>query len=220
MQWSKCAVCCIALCILVGCEGERRAFVYRSPFLAANGQKPPENPTLPDGTPIEFIDKPLAQWRQERDAEASGSEIPAPPAEEIRTTAPDGSVVMVTTRPEQLIANLMTCFRNREWELVWYDLLDADVRSRWESEGGPEAFIAWCEKARKDMMEFLNRAGFGYLRTEVTIESMGANRQRIRFSPMIADKFRVTALEMSQTPNGMRLSGVTTRTRRDPESTR
>ncbi len=191
-----------------GCGEERVAYIYRNPLLEANGSPAPKDARLPDGTPIVYIDKPLEQWRAEREAMEAGVTEPTAPAEEIRVEQPDGSVTLRNERAEHLVGNLMTCFRNREWEAIWYQCITRDARDRWERSGGTEAFVEWCEKNRKDIMEFLNRAGFGFLGTDVLLQQTGPGVAAIRFSPRISSQFRVRALAITQGSDGSRLIDV------------
>ncbi len=211
MGWAQSFTPCAAIAAALsmgGCGEERVAYIYRSPLLEANGSPAPKDARLPDGTRIVYIDKPLEQWRAERDAIEAGAEAPAAPREDIRVQEPDGSVTLRNERAEHLVGNLMTCFRNREWEVVWYQCLTRDARDRWERSGSAEAFVEWCEKNRTDLMEFLNRAGFGFLGTDVLLQQTGPGVAAIRFSPRISSQFRVRALAITQGQDGSRLIDV------------
>lgn len=205
------------------CGEERTAYVRRSPVLSANGAEQPKEGVLPDGTRVVFIDVPLEEWRAKRDAELAGTADAnggganggkggesgsGSSSEEIRVERA-GGVDLTNKRVEHLVANLMTCFRNREWETVWYQCLDTSTRERWQREkGGPEGFVEWCEANRDDLMAFLNRAGFGFLGSDVVLAQTAPNVSCIRFSPRISSQFKLSAIAMSHSDGAVWLLDI------------
>jgi len=110
---------------------------------------------------------------------------------------------------DQVLAHLMTCLRNEEYDALYFQLLDADVRKKWESAGGGlDAWREFCVTNRRDIMAMVNRMGFSLLGGDVVIEKIGVDRLRTRFSPRLERQFRFRSVEMRYTGEGMKLTAI------------
>ncbi|MDA1106423.1 MAG: hypothetical protein O2855_07530 [Planctomycetota bacterium] len=205
-----------------GCAEEKVVYKYRSPLLAAHGSLPDEDPRMPDGTKIVYIDKPIADWRREqaeleaaeRSGAANGTATPGVDdgTEEVegpRVTLKTGAIQLHNDTHEWLLTNLSTCFRNREWELLWRQCLAPESRRRWEGErGGTTEFVEWCETSRTDLMEFLNRAGHGLHGGDVLLQVTAPGVTCVRFSPQISTLFRISAVAMAHVDGQWKLMDI------------
>ncbi|MFO0895218.1 MAG: hypothetical protein U0574_09740 [Phycisphaerales bacterium] len=219
----------LALCAaLAGCL-EKTQYLHRPGFLAdAAGRQREEQMTLPDGTKVVISDRmpgseeeqeaarhfvfsrveildetdEARKAREKKEAEEGIKEL------QMREETPDGKVILRAFTPEQVLAHMMTCLRNEEYDLLYEQVLDPASRNRWKEQGGPEAWRAWCEENRRELMSTLNRMSFSLLGGDVVLEKTGANVLRSRFAPRLHSQFKFHVVEMSYTADGMKLLSV------------
>lgn len=205
----------------------RTEYVHRPSFYAdASGRPLEEEWTRPDGTRVvvssrrredaeakgpiqvmrvEILDETDEQ-RKEREEKEAKEGIQAL---ELREEKPDGSIVLRAWSPDQVLGHLMTCLRNEEYDPLYQQLLDPEVRSKWESAGGGlDAWRGFCRENRRDLMAMLNRMSFSMLGGDVVIEKFGTAGLRMRFSPRLEPQFKFKSIEMRYAGDGMKLTAI------------
>jgi hypothetical protein len=176
-------------------ERHTRPAFYQS---ASNGTLP-DRVELKDGTVVEYVTgQPTPPSSTEGAADAKPFEI--------REEHDDGTVIVRCLLPEHVIANTMTCLRNREYKVMWEQLLAASTRQAYTSEGLTfDDFADFMDEARPEMMKTLNRMSFGFLGQDVILESGAHGAMRARFGPRLASQFRYRSVEMVMEKDGMKL---------------
>lgn len=222
---SALGVAVVALACAAGCV--RTEYIHRPAFYAeASGRPLEESWTKPDGTTVivsnkrrdddgepkrlqimkvEILDETddERKEREKREKEEGIKELQ--PREELA----DGTIILRAWTPDQVLAHLMTCMRNEEYDALYSQLLDPTVRSKWEgSGGGLEAWREFCVTNRRDVMAMVNRMSFSLLGGDVVIERIGTNRLRSRFSPRLERQFKFRSVEMTYTADGMKLAAI------------
>ncbi|MHC5002461.1 MAG: hypothetical protein ACYTJ0_05000 [Planctomycetota bacterium] len=189
------------LLLLAGCASYRIEYRDRPAFYASAGVELPDRETLPDGTVVVYRDRNLSGALQENaDRDEEGKPFL------IREKLEDGTIVLRSILPEQLLANLITCIRNEEYTLIWEQILAEQTRTAWQDEGKTaEDFIAYFRKYRHELAEAVNRMSFGLLRSEVVVDNMGDGVTRYRFHPTVAGQMTFTTIFMRSEPEGIKL---------------
>lgn len=187
-----------------GCETYRVEYRDRPSFFAAAGAELPDYEAQPDGTLVVYRNRAMAGALQDR-AERDENDRPFM----IREKLEDGSIILRALVPEHVLANLMTCIRNEEYELIWSQLLSERTRSAYQEEGrGPEDFAAFFRKHRHDLAETVNRMSFGLLRSEVIVDNLGGGVSRFRFHPTVASELRFKTILMESETAGLKLTMI------------
>jgi hypothetical protein len=115
------------LLLLAGCASYRIEYRDRPAFYASAGVELPDRETLPDGTVVVYRDRNLSGALQENaDRDEEGKPFL------IREKLEDGTIVLRSILPEQLLANLITCIRNEEYTLIWEQILAEQTRTAWQ----------------------------------------------------------------------------------------
>jgi len=183
-----------------GCESYRIEYHRRPGFYrrAAEG-KLAEQVMLDDGTVIVYRDRIAAG----RPRTAGNDDLKF---FRIREQAPDGSTILRARLPQDVLANTLTCLRNREYELLWEQMLSQQTKSSYEAEGqGAEEFAAFFEKHRTNLAATVSRMLLGLTANEVIVENLGGGRIRCRFYPHMARNFRFKTVELVSEQGGLRL---------------
>lgn len=154
---------------------------------------------------VEILDETDEQReeREKREEEEGIKELK--PREELA----DGTVILRAWTPDQVLAHLMQCLRSEEYDVLYTQLLDAEVRKKWEASGGGiDAWRDFCTKNRRDLMAMVNRMSFSLLGGDVILEKFGPNQLRTRFSPRLERQFKFHVVEMNYTADGMKLAAI------------
>ncbi|OUU92687.1 MAG: hypothetical protein CBC35_06775 [Planctomycetes bacterium TMED75] len=160
---------------------------------------------LEDGTVLRFSDSkntpppaPSSQ-RQERDGTPSAEPI------SIRTATESGELMLTSYSPEHVLSHIKRGIRLREYQLLWDQVLSNATREAYARDGGDfEDFAAFCDENRSELMQFLNRVGFGIYSSDVVKESFGSSGIRIRLHPSLSSQFKFTQLEIVRESNQLR----------------
>lgn len=207
---------------------ERVEYVHRPAFYAeASGRPLEETWTKPDGTRVVVSNKRRGEEegpkrlqvmkveilnetdeereeREKREKEEGITEL------QTREEHDDGTVTLRAWTTDQVLAHLMTCLRNEEYDALYEQMLDPEVRKNWEAAGGGlEAWREFCILNRRDVMAMVNRMSFSLLGGDVVVEKCGTDRLRTRFSPRLEQQFKFRSIEMRYTVDGMRLTAIT-----------
>lgn len=183
-----------------GCEPyriehrERPAFYQR-----ASDQELPSEVVLDDGTVMKFSEKRPGRTEASKESLAGAERI------EIREKNAEGAVTLRAFAPEHVLAHAKQCIRQREYELLWDQLLAAETRAVYLKSGQDyTSFAKFCEQNRGDLMEMFNRMGFGFYSSDVVQESIGSNAFRIRLHPSLGAQFRFTEFDVVKEPGGLK----------------
>ena len=127
-----------------------------------------------------------------------------------RETLDDGSVVLRAILPEHVLGHTMTCLRNREYILLWDELVAQSTKDEYAARGmGVENFAEFCRLKRPDLMMTLNRMVFSYYSgSDVIIERQQDLSVKLRFSNQLADQFVFREVGVEQELDGMKLSYI------------
>jgi len=209
---------------LLGCE--RVEYIHRPAFYAeASGRPLEETWVKPDGTRVVVSDKRregdgpkvlqfmrveiMDETDEQREAREKQEEEEGIRELTAREELDDGTLILRAWTPDQVLAHLMTCLRNEEYDALYVHMLDPEVRSRWEStQGGVVGWRTYCETNRRDLMAMLNRMSFSLLGGDVVIEKTGPSRLRTRFSPRLERQFKFRSVEMHYTAEGLKLVAI------------
>lgn len=189
---------------LVACEPYRIERHVRPAFYQTASQTAlPDEIELDDGTIVQYVAPKAASARNDPDADPDAKPF------EIREEFDDGTVVVRCILPEHVIANTMTCLRNREYEVMWDQLIAQPTRNAYETDGlGFDDFADFMDGERPEIMKTLNRMSFGFLGQDVVLESGSRGALRARFSPRLASEFRFTIVEMTMEKDGLKLAMI------------
>jgi len=195
---------------LAGCQTYVVEYRYRPTFhQMASDKTLPDEIVTDDGRIIRYVSTPLDELRAQLEAEDRGEAAEIDSGEEVTPIwqeSEDGDVVLRCILPEHVLANTMNCLRLERYDLLYTQLLADRTREAYEASGrGPADFAAWCVEHRSDLMETLNRMGFGFLGSDVVLENLGGGVMRSRFTPRVGDQFRFREVLILNDPPGMNL---------------
>ena len=186
----------------LGCTPYRIEYHKRPSFYKqATDQDLPDEVTLEDGTIVRFI---------EQDASASiardDAALPDDSTESmIRIRSDDGAVTLHAHAPQHVLAHAKRGIRQREYQLLWDQLLADRTKAAYARDGkGFSDFAAFCEANRPAMMETFNRMGFGLFSPDVIQESLGTDGFRYRLHPRLGDQFAFTEFDVVRESSGMK----------------
>ena len=189
-------------CVLchLGCEPYRIEHRQRPAFYQrASDQELPSEVILEDGTVMKFSEKRPGRSDASEESLAGAERI------EIREQTADGVVTLRAFAPEHVLAHAKQCIRQREYQLIWDQLLAAETREAYLRSGQDFTFFAeFCERNRADLMEMFNRMGFGFYSSDVVQESIGSNAFRIRLHPSLGSQFAFTEFDVVKEPGGLK----------------
>ena len=182
-----------------GCEPYRVEYHTRPGFYSAAVHEPEQRVTLEDGTVLVFRDRnPTRELDHTVDPDA--------PRFEIRKELEDGAIVLRALLPQDVLANTLTCLRNREYELIWEQLLATQTRAAYELRGqGYDEFAAFFDANRMEMAATLTRMLLGLVRGESFMANEGDGVIRFWFHPRIATDFQFKTAEVISEDEGLRL---------------
>jgi hypothetical protein len=186
-----------AAAVAAGCY---RVEYHRRPFAAALGELPP-SVTLDDGTVVVYGEH----------ATGAGLRPPREGAEprRIREEREDGTVVLSAWMPQDVLANMLMCLRNREYELFWEQMVSQQTKAESGRAGqGETEFGQWCERHRSELGATLTRMLMGLTRNEAIFENLGGGVIRCRLYPGIASQFAFTRADVISEPAGVRLLSI------------
>ena len=199
--WLVCIAVPAALgMILFGCERYRIEYRDRPAFFS-DGQSGdvPDRVTLDDGTVIVYRDRTNKSTLQRRSEDKQRPFL-------IREEFENGDIVLRAIMPEHVLANTLTCLRNREYQLLWDQLLAEETRAAYEQQQmDVEDFAAFFDKYRQDLAATVNRMSYGLPRNEVVIDDLGSGRSRLRFHPLIGSQFRFRSVSIQSESGGLKL---------------
>lgn len=183
-----------------GCEPYRIEHRQRPAFYQrASDQELPSEVVLEDGTVMKFSEKRPGRSEASKESLAGAERI------EIRERTADGAVTLRAFAPEHVLAHAKQCIRQREYELLWDQLLAAETRSVYLKSGQDyTSFAGFCEQNRGDLMEMFNRMGFGFYSSDVVQESIGSNAFRIRLHPSLGSQFKFTEFDVVKESDGLK----------------
>lgn len=195
---------------LAGCQSYVIEYRYRPAFHQMASDEPlPDEVVTEDGRIIRYVSTPLPELRKELDARDRGEVEETGDQEQVTPIWQEdenGDVVLYCVTPEHVLANTMNCLRLERYDLMYEQLLAERTRNAYEASGrGPADFAAWCLEHRSDLMEMLNRMGFGFLGGDVVLENLGNGVMRSRFTPRVGDQFRFREVLILSDPPGMNL---------------
>ena len=182
-----------------GCETYRIEYRKRPDFYKrASETRLLDEVVLEDGTILRFEDDrpelPSARGPEptSRAADATDGRTSVATA----AAAEDRSRSVAYT-PEHVVAHIKRDLRLRDYRRLWDQVLSEATRDAYAREGASyEEFAVFCDENRSEMMEFLNRLGFGFYSSDVIKESFGATGIRVGLHPNLSDQFTFTELEM------------------------
>ena len=123
----------------------------------------------------------------------------------IRSESDSGDLTLISFSPEHVLSHIKRGIRLREYQLLWDQVLAEATREAYARDGGEYAdFAVFCEENRSELMQFLNRVGFGIYSSDVIQESFGSTGLRIRLHPTLASQFKFTELEIVRESNQLR----------------
>ncbi len=183
-----------------GCEPYRIEHRQRPAFYQrASDQELPSEVVLDDGTVMKFSEQLPSR------SKPSGESLKDADRIEIRERTSDGAVTLRAFAPEHVLAHAKQCIRQREYQLLWDQLLSVETRSAYLKSGQDySSFAQFCERNRGDLMEMFNRMGFGFFSSDVVQESIGKNAFRIRLHPSLGAQFKFTEFDVVREPDGLK----------------
>jgi hypothetical protein len=197
------AACASAfLCSLGGCESYRVEY-HRVPafYHQVSMTELPDRTSRPDGTVMVF--ETNDPRRGQSRAGGDGTRM------KIREEAEDGTIQFRAAIPEHVIANLMACLVNEEYELVYTGLLSDLTRRAWEDEGSDiDDFIDHFEEHRTEMLRTLNRMHHGLSGFDTVLERVTDDIIECRLRPSVARGYRFTRLRVIHEGNSLKLLNI------------
>jgi hypothetical protein len=182
-------VLALAIVAAAGCEPYRIEYHKRPAYYHKVAEEPlPDEVVLDDGTKIVYETR---GQNAPRSGGKKGDERRFMAREEME----DGSVVLRAIMPEHVLGNLLHCLRNREYELIWDQMLSDQIKLVYEGEGKTkEDFVAWCSKHRIEIAKTTNRMLLGLATGDTVVEPMKNGMIECRFWPQVATQFKFTSI--------------------------
>ena len=196
----------VNLCWVIGCEPYRIEYRNRPDFYKrASETELLDEVVLDDGTILRFRDQASAAPSDSRKGDSDAVDDAGNQPITIRTRTDSGEIVLTSFAPEHVLSHIKRGIRLREYELLWDQVLSEETRRAYSRDGGDYSdFASFCEENRSDLMQFLNRVGFGIYSSDVIQESFGTTGLRIRLHPNLASQFKYTELEITRESNQLR----------------
>ena len=194
------------VCGLIGCEPYRIEYRNRPDFYKrASETELLDEVVLEDGTILRFRDQtsapPALSSSSARESESDQENRPIT----IRDQSESGEILLTSYAPEHVLSHIKRGIRLREYDLLWEQVVSQETREAYARDGGDfNDFASFCEENRSDLMQFLNRVGFGIYSSDVIQESFGTTGLRIRLHPNLASQFKYTELEITRESNQLR----------------
>ncbi|MEE2681689.1 MAG: hypothetical protein VX641_04880 [Planctomycetota bacterium] len=192
--------------VMIGCEPYRIEYRNRPDFYKrASETELVDEVVLDDGTILRFRDQSSSPPSVQSGAEnrEDGGEADRPVS--IRNRTDSGEIILTSYAPEHVLSHIKRGVRLREYELLWDQVLAEETRNAYTRDGGDFSdFAEFCEENRSELMQFLNRVGFGIYSSDVIQESFGTTGLRIRLHPNLASQFKFTELEITRESNQLR----------------
>lgn len=179
--------------LLHGCKPERIEY-HRRPAIyeRASDQPPQDEVVLEDGTIIRYRTAVRPGIVGE-----GGSDGSKP--FQIREEAEDGTITLRALLPEHVLMNALACMRNREYLLMWEQLLSPATREEFENlENGFDGFATFMEKNRHELVSSLTRMVTGIPSHETSITRLSAGVTRCRLRPQVAEGFKFRVVDVVQ----------------------
>ena len=207
MSWRWTALpLCLAGFNLGACEPYRIEYRERPSFYKQTSETELlDAVVLEDGTVLRFSDSkntpPPIPSSQQRETNSTRSAKPI----SIRTATESGELLLTSYSPEHVLSHIKRGIRLREYQLLWDHVLSNATREAYARDGGDfEDFAVFCDENRSELMQFLNRVGFGIYSSDVVKESFGSSGIRIRLHPSLSSQFKFTQLEIVRESNQLR----------------
>jgi hypothetical protein len=190
------------LATLAGCESYRVEYHTRPAYMMnAAGLQDNDEVTLEDGTKIVYSTRHASPT----DVARTGGE-PRSDRYRIRDETEDGEVELRALLPQHVLANMLTCLRNEEYELIYDQLLSDRTKREYEMRGqGPEQFEAFCATNRLELAATLTRMLLGLANGDAFMKNVGGSVVRFYFHPRIAPQFRYKTVEVIAEGGGLKL---------------
>ena len=195
-----------SICGLVGCEPYRIEYRNRPDFYKrASETELLDEVVLDDGTILRFRDQSSSPPALPSSSNPKASQDQENRPITIRDQSDSGEILLTSYSPEHVLSHIKRGIRLREYDLLWKQVLSQETREAYAREGGDfDDFAGFCEENRSDLMQFLNRVGFGIYSSDVIQESFGSTGLRIRLHPNLASQFKYTELEITRESNQLR----------------
>ncbi len=178
------------------CAPHRIEYRPQSAIETSLGAGVREDVHLDNGTIIRFTEAP----QKKSDGPAFKGQVEET---HLRVENEDGTVELRSTKPVDLIHNLMNCLRTREYQLIWEQLVSMPTLQRYEDNGHDiDHFVAVMEKRRIDLGRTLTRMQRGLRNNEATIKRAPNGLLRIQLQPSVASDFRYTKVDMIEEEQG------------------
>ena len=117
----------------------------------------------------------------------------------------DGEVELRAFIPQHILANLVMCLRNEEYDLLWDQLLAEETRQAYEDRGGFEEFEDFMVENRRDLLAMLNRMLVGQAMQEVSVRRVENNIMRCEFRPQVRHDFKFRRIDMAYEGSDLKL---------------
>lgn len=176
-----------------GCESYRVEHHKRPSFFQrASMGKLPDEVRMADGTVIRYSSF-------EEKGGGKTARAPGRPPLQIREYHDDGTVTLRCMVPEHVLVNFLECLRNREYELVWDQLLAEHTRQQFLEDGsGMEACVAYLRQNRHDLVATLTRMVAGLAAQETRFDAMGDGRVRCVLRPQHVGKLKYKYFDVAR----------------------
>lgn len=159
----------------------------------------PDRVVLDDGTVIVYKPPVTRSERKTRDGKPF----------QMREEHDDGSVTLRAIIPEHVIANLIECLHNEEYELIWEQMLSDHTKRAWENEGHTlQDFIDYFAENRSPMVQALNRIYIGLSSFDTVMEHHEQDVIEIRLRPSVARGMKFSRVRVIPEGPGLKLINV------------
>lgn len=206
----RAAAAVMLMAAALGCETYRVEYHTRPDYYhQAAVSELNDEVTLEDGTKIVYLSREdsLAADRARR---ASRSARQGPRKEyQVREELDDGTIILRAMIPEHVLANLMACLANEEYELIYNELISHHTRDAWEASGKDiEDFIDYFEVHRNEMMRTVHRMQLGLPRFEAMLDRISQEMMEVRLRPHIGQGYRFTRVRIVVDGIGLKLLNI------------
>ncbi|MBT8484333.1 MAG: hypothetical protein HKO59_06570 [Phycisphaerales bacterium] len=180
--------------LLAACEPYRIEYHTRPAYYDRLVSEPlPDRVELDDGTIVLYNTKSgTAESRRALSKAGADEDL-----FRIREETEDGGVRLHALLPEHVLANMLRCLRDREYQLMWDELVAERTKLSYAAEGfGFEQFREFCDTYRLDLAKMINRMRLGLATHETVVDTLENGTIVCRFWPQTARLFRFKRVMM------------------------
>lgn len=168
-------------------------------YYQASETEIPESVTMDDGTVLVFKPREVSSPLLDQ-ATAGGRPFT------MREELPDGTIILRAILPEHVMAHLITCLLNEEYELFYDQMLATLAKETYaDPRAAREEFVEFLRRNRRDLLITMHRMLSGLTGRDTVMESRPGGIVRCRLRPQSSQGFKFRYLDMTTERSQLKL---------------